>query len=101
MVFITILYDLGLEMSYETRVKVSWSTPFTSGHLGFELPTIGAVVEMGILSTLIETTAYGVYHTPCILHSFVDVRIEKEMICPIVEWSPFSAKTHVLTDCTC
>jgi hypothetical protein len=37
MVFITILYDLGLEMSSETRVKVSWSTPFTSGHLGFEL----------------------------------------------------------------
>jgi hypothetical protein len=31
MVFITILYDLGLEMSSETRVKVS-------GHLGFELP---------------------------------------------------------------
>jgi hypothetical protein len=25
-------------MSSETRVKVSWSTPFTSGHLGFELP---------------------------------------------------------------
>jgi hypothetical protein len=39
MVFITILYDLGLEMSSETRVKVSWSTPFTSGHPAFELPT--------------------------------------------------------------
>jgi hypothetical protein len=41
MVFITILYDLGLEMSSETRVKVSRSTPFTSSHLGFELPTKG------------------------------------------------------------
>jgi hypothetical protein len=38
MVFITILHDLGLEMSSEIRVRVSWSTPFTSGHLGFELP---------------------------------------------------------------
>jgi hypothetical protein len=25
MVFITILYDLGLEMSSETRVKLRWS----------------------------------------------------------------------------
>jgi hypothetical protein len=51
MVFITILYDLGLEMSSETRVKVSWSTPFTSGHLGFELPTNGSELDLNSLPT--------------------------------------------------
>jgi hypothetical protein len=59
MVFITILYDLGLEMSTETRVKVSWSTPFTSGHLGFELPIYAHSNRQPIKKRLMFLLGYG------------------------------------------